>query len=60
MAFYGAIVYELPITTPILEAGNYVDINPGIQCISGPRTELTCLLAFPYQPSYNHLYPDTC
>lgn len=56
--FSGAIVYNLPITTPILEGSNYVDINPGIQCILKSVYRIDVSAGFPlFNKSYNHLYP---
>jgi len=50
--------YTLPITTPILEAGNYVDINPGLQCIINSIYRIDASMGFPLiNKSYDHLYP---
>jgi hypothetical protein len=56
--FAGALVYDIPITTPILKAGSYIDINPGLQCIinSTYRIDLSAGFRFINQ-SYDHLYP---
>jgi len=56
--FAGAIVYDIPITTPILKAGSYLDINPGIQCLinSTYRIDLSATFQF-IGESYTHLYP---
>ena len=56
--FAGAIVYDVPVTTPILQAGNFVDIAPGVQCIikSTYRVDLSLELPF-INRSYDHLYP---
>jgi hypothetical protein len=48
----------LPIKTPLLQAGNYVDICPGIQLIANSNlrfdfsVELQCI-----NTSYTHFYP---
>ena len=56
--FPGAIVYELSNSTPILKAGNYIDITPGIQCILKSTYRIDFSVAFPLiNRSYNHLYP---
>ena len=51
---------DIPVSnnTPILKAGNYVDINPGIQCILGSIYRIDLSTGFPLiNRSYNHLYP---
>jgi hypothetical protein len=56
--FAGALLYTLPITTPILKAGKYLDIDPGIQCILNSTYRIDLSLAFPLvNESYDHLYP---
>ena len=50
----------IPISnaTPILEAGNYIDINPGIQCIIRSTYRIDLSAGFPMiNKSYDHLYP---
>jgi hypothetical protein len=53
-----SLTYDLPITTPILKAGNYVDINPGLQCIINSiyRIDVSCGFRL-INESYDHLYP---
>ncbi len=56
--FPGAIVYDLPITTPILMEGNFVDILPGVQCIINSTYRIDVSMEFPLvNTSYDHLYP---
>ncbi len=56
--FSGALVYQLPVTTPILKAGSYIDMNPGIQCIISSTYRIDLSVAFPIvNQSYDHLYP---
>jgi len=50
----------IPISenTPILKAGNYVDINPGLQCIIRSTYRIDVSVGFPLiNQSYNHFYP---
>lgn len=54
----GQFNYDLPITTPILKAGSYVDINPGIQCLIRSNLRIDFSVGFPMiNESYIHLYP---
>lgn len=56
--FAGAIIYNIPITTPVLKAGSYIDINPGLQCIINSIYRIDLSVGFPLiNQSYNHLYP---
>jgi len=56
--FAGAILYTLPITTPILKSGQYLDIDPGIQCIINSTYRVEASAAFRFiNESYDHLYP---
>jgi len=56
--FAGAIVTELPITTPILKAGYFLDINPGLQCIINSTWRIDVSMGFQLiNQSYDHLYP---
>lgn len=50
--------YQLPITTPILKAGAYLDIIPGVQLIINSTYRVEVSTAFPLiNQSYDHLYP---
>jgi len=52
------LVIKVSNTTPILRSGNYVDINPGVQCIIGSIYRVDLSVGFPLiNTSYNHLYP---
>ena len=53
---YGFV--NVPIATPLLQSGNYIDIVPGIQTIikSNLRIELSARLPF-YRKSYAFFYP---
>ena len=56
--FAGAILYKLPVTTPILKAGQYLDIVPGLQCIINSAYRIDISAALPFiNKSYDHLYP---
>ena len=56
--FSGALVYSLPITTPILKAGSYLEMAPGIQCIISSAYRIDFSVDFPIiSRSYDHLYP---
>ena len=56
--FAGALLYTLPITTPILKAGGYLDVVPGLQCIINSTYRIEVSAAFPFiNKSYDHLYP---
>jgi hypothetical protein len=56
--FAGALLYQLPITTPILKAGQYLDVTPGVQCIINSIYRIDVSAAFPMiNRSYDHLYP---
>jgi hypothetical protein len=53
---YGTI--SIPINTPLLQAGNYMDIAPGVQCIikSNLRVDLSVKLPM-INKSYAQFYP---
>jgi len=54
----GVVIYNIPNTIPILSAGNYVEINPGIQFIIRSTTRIDISVGFPLiNFSYNHDYP---
>ncbi len=56
--FAGALVYQLPITTPILQSGAYLDVNPGLQCIINSIYRIDASVALPMiNRSYGHKYP---
>ena len=56
--FAGALLYTLPITTPILKSGAYLDIDPGVQCIINSTYRIEASVAFHLiNQSYDHLYP---
>jgi len=51
---------EIPIQTPLLQAGNYVDVHPGIQFIFNSNLRLDLSVGLPFiQQSYTHFYPFT-
>ena len=48
----------VPISTPLLEAGNYVDICPGIQTIIKSNLRVDFSVQFPLvNKAYTHFYP---
>jgi hypothetical protein len=52
------LVIKVANNTPLLMAGSFVDINPGIQCIIHSTYRLDLSAAFPLiNRSYDHLYP---
>jgi hypothetical protein len=54
---YGGLI-TLPIQTPLLQAGNYVDIYPGIQAIIKSNLRIDASIGFPFiNSSYAHFYP---
>ena len=54
----GVVTDHIPNSIPILRAGNYVDINPGIQYIIRSSTRIDVSMGFPLlNSSYNHTYP---
>jgi len=56
--FAGALVYQLPIATPILRQGAYLDANPGLQCIINSIYRIDASVALPMlNQSYAHKYP---
>ncbi len=53
-----AASYNLPITTPILKSGYFLDVNPGVQFIFNSTYRVDLSMAFPLvNTSYDHLYP---
>jgi len=51
-------VKDVPISTPLLEAGNYVDITPGVQEIIRSNLRIDLSAEFPLiNRSYAHFYP---
>lgn len=53
---YGNI--SIPINTPLLTAGNYMDIAPGVQCIFKSNLRVDLSVKFPMiNKSYAHFYP---
>ena len=49
---------NVAIQTPLLEAGNYVDVMPGIQMILKSNLRIDYSMGFPlYNQSYTHFYP---
>ena len=51
-------VIKVSNTTPILRAGNYVDVNPGLQCIMNSTYRIEVSVELPLiNRSYDHLYP---
>ena len=49
---------SLPIQTPLLEAGNYVDVYPGAQLIIKSNLRVEASVGFPLiNSSYAHFYP---
>jgi len=54
----GQVNTTVPNTIAILKAGNYVDVNPGIQCIIRSDTRIDVSVGFPLiNYSYIHSYP---
>jgi hypothetical protein len=48
----------IPINTPLLQAGNYVNIAPGIQCIIKSNLRIDLSMEFPFvHKSYSTFYP---
>jgi hypothetical protein len=51
-------IKPVPIQTPLLEAGNYVDVFPGIQTILHSNMRIDFCVGFPLiNQSYAHFYP---
>ncbi len=49
---------EIPISTPLLQAGNYVDFCPGVQAIIKSNLRIDFAMKFPMiNKSYAHFYP---
>jgi hypothetical protein len=49
---------DIPISTPLLQKGNYVDICPGIQAIIKSNLRIDLSMKFPMiNKSYAHFYP---
>lgn len=61
--YEAASVYQygdlpIPINTPLLEAGNYVNIAPGIQCIIRSNLRIDLSMKYPLiRRSYSTFYP---
>ena len=54
----GIVTDYLPISTPLLKAGSYLDASPGLQCIIKSNTRIDLSVALPViNKSYAHLYP---
>ena len=54
----GTQLDTIPITAPLLKAGNYIDVNPGIQCIIRSNLRIEASMGFHLlHESYAHLYP---
>lgn len=52
------LVIKVANTTPILKPGNYLNINPGLQCIISSTYRIDLSTGFPLiNKSYNYLYP---
>ncbi len=53
-----ALPIPITINTPILQAGSYLDVIPGIQCILSSTYRIDFSTALPLvNKSYDHLYP---
>ncbi len=51
---------EIPLETPLLKAGNYLDVHPGIQFIFNSNTRVDLSVGLPLlRQSYTHFYPFT-
>jgi hypothetical protein len=49
---------NIPISTPLLKAGSYVDVCPGFQCIIKSNSRIDFSVEFPLiNKSYAHFYP---
>lgn len=49
---------EIPISTPLLRSGNYIDVCPGIQAIIKSNLRIDLSVKFPLlNKSYAHFYP---
>jgi hypothetical protein len=49
---------DIPVSTPLLQKGNYVDICPGIQAIIKSNLRIDFSVKFPFiNKSYAHFYP---
>jgi len=54
----GIVTDHISNTIPILRAGNYVDVNPGVQYIIRSSTRIDVSVGFPLiNSSYIHAYP---
>ena len=54
----GTVTDHIPNNISFLKAGNYVDVNPGVQCIIRSDVRLDFSMGFPLiNYSYNHVYP---
>lgn len=56
---YNGPMYEVAVTgTPVLHAGNYVEVFPGLQCIIRSNLRIDASVGFPMiNKSYVHFYP---
>ena len=56
---YGSTeMVSVPIKTPLLEGGNYIECYPGLQCIIKSSTRIDFSVGFPLAgTSYVHFYP---
>lgn len=53
---YGNV--SIPINTPLLDKGSYVDLAPGVQCIIKSNLRVDFSVKFPMiNKSYAHSYP---
>lgn len=53
---YGYV--NVPIQTPLLQSGNYVELHPGVQVIFNSNLRLDVSAGFPiHNKSYAHFYP---
>lgn len=53
-----ALPIVIPDGAPVLRAGNYMDVNPGIQCIVNSIYRIEATVALPMvSQSYTHQYP---
>lgn len=52
-------IKPVPINTPLLESGNYVEIHPGVQLILKSKTRIDFSMGFPLiGGSYTRFYPE--
>ncbi|MBS1689755.1 MAG: hypothetical protein JSS96_13590 [Bacteroidetes bacterium] len=56
--YQGADMVSVPIQTPLLKAGNYIEIYPGLQCILKSNLRIDMSVGFPMVgTSYVRFYP---